>query len=78
LLAIRAKPDPELKVLDRQDLLSEMTWHASQQFEAGDLPAAERAYRNLLKEFPEDRLAMVMIAECTGKQQSHAIDMPCA
>jgi len=30
-----------------------MTWLASQKFEAGDFPAAELAYRDILKEFPK-------------------------
>ena len=45
-----------------------MTWHASQKFETGELPAAECAYRDILKDFPEDTLARFMLAECTGKQ----------
>jgi hypothetical protein len=40
------------------------------------LPAAERAYRDLLKEFPEDSLARFMIAECTGKQRSGLANVP--
>ena len=36
--------------------LSAMTWQASQKFEIGNFPAAERAYRDILKEFPEDSL----------------------
>ena len=47
-----------------------MTWHASQKFEAGNFPAAERAYRDILKEFPEDSLAKFMMAECAGKRRS--------
>jgi class 3 adenylate cyclase len=54
LLALRASDNLELKVLDRQDRLSEMTWQASQAFEAGAFQAAERAYREVLREFPQD------------------------
>jgi hypothetical protein len=56
LLALRTNDDPEVGVRDRDEPLSAMTWQASQKFEAGDLPAAERAYRDILKEFPEDPL----------------------
>jgi class 3 adenylate cyclase len=57
LLAIRAGDDPDLKVRDRDEQLSAMTWQASQKFETGNFPAAERAYRDILNEFPEDSLA---------------------
>ena len=76
LLALRTSDDPELKVRDRDEQLSAMTWQASQKFEAGDFPAAERAYRDILKEFPEDSLARFMIAECAGKQRSDLADVP--
>ena len=68
LLALRTSDDPELGVRDRDEQLSAMTWHASQKFETGELPAAECAYRDILKDFPEDTLARFMLAECTGKQ----------
>ena len=71
LLALRSSDDPELKVRDRDEQLCAMTWQASQKFEAGDFLAAERAYRDIQKEFPEDALAKFMIAECTGKQRSN-------
>ena len=45
LLALRATDDPELRVRDRDEQLSAMTWHASEKFEIGNFPAAERAYR---------------------------------
>ncbi len=70
LLAIRTSDDPELRVRERDEELSAMTWHASQKFEAGNFPAAERAYRDILKEFPEDSLAKFMMAECAGKRRS--------
>lgn len=69
LLALRPSDDPELKVLDRQDLLSEMTEQASQAFEAGEFQAAERCYRNILKEFPQDCLARFMIAESVAQTE---------
>ena len=76
LLALRTSDDPELRVRDRDEQLSAMTWQASQKFEAGDFPAAERAYRDILKEFPEDSLARFMITECTGKQRSDLANVP--
>ena len=76
LLALRTSDDPEVKVRDRDEQLSAMTWQASQKFEAGDLPAAERAYRDILNEFPEDPLARFMLAECAGKQRSDLADVP--
>ena len=67
MLALRASDDPELKVLDRQDRLSEMTWQASQAFEAGAFQAAERAYREVLREFPQNSLAKFMIEESVAQ-----------
>jgi class 3 adenylate cyclase/ABC-type nitrate/sulfonate/bicarbonate transport system substrate-binding protein len=63
LLAIRTSDDPELRARDRDDQLSAMTWHASQQFEAGDLAAAECAYRAILENFPGDPVAKFMLGE---------------
>ncbi len=68
LLALRASDDPQLRVRDRDQQLSVMTWHASQKFEAGDFSAAECAYRDILKSFPQDSLARFMMAECKEKQ----------
>jgi hypothetical protein len=70
LLAIRTGDDPDLKVRDRDEQLSAMTWQASQKFETGNFPAAERAYGDILNEFPEDPLAKFMIAQCAGKRRS--------
>jgi hypothetical protein len=53
--------------------LSEMTWQASQKFEAGEFLAAERVYRDILSEFSQDSLARFMIAECAGKQRSDPV-----
>jgi class 3 adenylate cyclase/ABC-type nitrate/sulfonate/bicarbonate transport system substrate-binding protein len=61
LLALRDSDDPELSARDRDEQLSAMTWHASQKFEAGDFPAAGRAYRDILKSFPGDPLAKAMV-----------------
>jgi len=70
LLALRISDDPELRVRDRNEQLSAMTWQASTRFEAGNFPAAERSYRDILKEFPEDSLARFMVAECAGKRRA--------
>jgi class 3 adenylate cyclase/ABC-type nitrate/sulfonate/bicarbonate transport system substrate-binding protein len=70
LLALRTSDDPDLRVRDRDEELSAMTWQASQKFEIGNFPAAERAYRDILKEFPKDSLAKFMMAECAGKRRS--------
>src|SRR6267378_286361 len=43
LLALRTSDDPDLRVRDRDEELSAMTWQASQKFEIGNFPAAERA-----------------------------------
>ena len=74
LLALRNSDDPDLRIRDRDEQLSVMTWQASQRFEAGDAPAAELAYRDILKEFPEDSLAKSMIAECAAKQKADLAD----
>jgi class 3 adenylate cyclase/ABC-type nitrate/sulfonate/bicarbonate transport system substrate-binding protein len=74
LLALRTRDDPDLRLRDRNEQLSAMTWLASQKFEAGDFSAAELAYREILKEFPEDSLAGSMIAECGAKQKAALAD----
>ena len=73
LLALRASDDPELRIRDRQEQLSAMSWQAFQQIEAGDFAAAERAYQALLDSFPGDRLAEVMLEEC---EKSRATGRP--
>jgi hypothetical protein len=67
LLALRTGGDPEVMARDRDEQLCAMTWQASQEFEAGDLPAAARVYRDILNEFPGDALASFMIAQCAGE-----------
>jgi class 3 adenylate cyclase/ABC-type nitrate/sulfonate/bicarbonate transport system substrate-binding protein len=73
LLALRATDDPELRVRDRDEQLSAMTYHASQQIEAGDFAAAERAYRAILDNFPGDPVAKFMLKEC---KECRAADLP--
>ena len=69
LRALRASDDPELSVRGRDEQLCAMTWQASQQFEAGDVPAAERAYRAILDEFPDDPVARFMLGECKARRK---------
>jgi hypothetical protein len=64
LLALRASDDPELRVRDRDEQLCAMTWKASQMMEAGDIPAAEHAYRTILESLPDDPVAKYMLKEC--------------
>src|ERR1700730_6821707 len=68
LLALRASDDPELSVRDRDEQRCAMTWQASQQFEAGDVAAAERGYRAVLVEFSDDPVARFMLRECEERR----------
>ena len=74
LLAFRASDDPELSVRDRDEQLCAMTWQASQQFEAGDFAAAQRAYRVILDNFPGDTVAKFMLKECEESRTAHLPD----
>jgi hypothetical protein len=74
LLALRTSDDPDLRVRDRDEQLSAMTWLASQKFEAGDFATAECAYRAILEVFTDDSLAKFMIAECMQKQGADLAD----
>jgi class 3 adenylate cyclase len=74
LLALRASDDPELRVRDRDKQLTEMTYFASQKFEAGDFAAARLAYRAILEVFPDDSLARFMIAECMEREGADLAD----
>jgi class 3 adenylate cyclase/ABC-type nitrate/sulfonate/bicarbonate transport system substrate-binding protein len=69
LLALRASDDPELGVRGRDEQLCAMTWQASQQFEAGDFAAAERAYRAILVEFADDPVARFILRECEERRK---------
>jgi len=64
LLALRVSENPELRIRDGDEQLSTMTWNASQLIEAGDLPAARRAYSAILESFPNDPVAELMLREC--------------
>jgi class 3 adenylate cyclase len=74
LLALRGSDDPELKVRDGQEQLSAMTWQTSRLFESSDFSAAERAYRAILENCPDDPVAKVMLKECAESQL--ADDLP--
>jgi hypothetical protein len=41
-----------------------MTWTASRLLEAGDLAAAARAYLAILKTFPDDPVAKLVLKDC--------------
>jgi Adenylate and Guanylate cyclase catalytic domain len=73
LLALRATDDPEIRVRDRDEQLSAITWQTSQQIEAGDFAAAERTYRAILDNFPGDPVAKFMLKEC---EECRAADIP--
>ena len=73
LLALRASDDPELRIRDRHEQLCAMTWHASQHFQAGDFTAAERAYRTILEEFPDDPVARFMLEECKERRKGNPL-----
>jgi class 3 adenylate cyclase/ABC-type nitrate/sulfonate/bicarbonate transport system substrate-binding protein len=70
LLALRANDDPELRVRERDEQLSTMTWHASHLIEAGDHRAAECAYLAILEEFPGDPVAKLMLEECRKRNSA--------
>jgi len=72
LLGFRASDDPELRARDRAEQLSTMTWQASQHFEVGGFAAAERTYRAILDDFPDDPVATFMVREC---EKSRAADL---
>jgi class 3 adenylate cyclase/ABC-type nitrate/sulfonate/bicarbonate transport system substrate-binding protein len=76
LLALRSGDDPDLQVRDRDEELSAMTWKASQQIEAGNVAAAERVYRAILREFPGDPVAGFMLKECEESRATGLHDVP--
>jgi hypothetical protein len=76
LLALRGGDDPDLRVRDRDEELSAMTWKASQQIEAGNVAAAERVYRDILRQFPGDPVAGFMLKECEESRATGLHDVP--
>jgi adenylate cyclase len=65
LLGIAGSDDAELRPGPQDERLCELTRVASARFEAGDLAAAA-GYREILREFPGDRLATAMLAACAS------------
>jgi hypothetical protein len=74
LLGMSKHDDPELEVRPDDRWLSDMTWGASKAFEAGDLNAAGRSYREILEAFPNDPVAKVMLAACSPNVLAEATD----
>jgi adenylate cyclase len=64
LVGLANTDDPELQASPAGRRLSEMTWLASNCFEAGDLERAARLYRDIHREFPNDGVAESMLAAC--------------
>jgi adenylate cyclase len=64
LMGFRNSNDLELEARPAERRLSEMTWAASNAFEAKDIEGAARCYREILKEFPSDGVAKSMLDEC--------------
>jgi len=75
LLGMAKHRDPELKVRPNDMRLNEMTWAASKSFEQGDFDQAERRYREILKEFPNDPVVKAMLAACS-RHIMPPVDLP--
>ena len=74
LLALRASEDPELRIRDRDEQLSAMTWKASNCLEQGEFDAAASVYREILEVFPNDPVAKVMLRCLSPNLQPEAPD----
>jgi adenylate cyclase len=61
LLGVRNSDDPELKLAEDDQKLSDMTWGAARCFERGEFAAAADRYREILQLFPSDPVAMAML-----------------
>ena len=72
LLAFRASDDPELRIRDRDEQLSAMTWKASNCLEQGEIDAAAFVYREILEVFPNDPVAKVMLRDLSPNLQPEA------
>jgi class 3 adenylate cyclase len=62
LLALRVSEDPELRIRERAEHLSAMTWKASNYFEQGKFDEAASGYREILHVFPDDPVAKTMLS----------------
>jgi adenylate cyclase len=69
LVGMASSGDPELETRLHDRRLSEMTWAASNCFEAGDLDGAARCYWKILEEFPNDGVAKSMLGACAPSKQ---------
>ena len=74
LLALRASDDPELRIRDRDEQLSAMTYDASHQYSRLAILRRQSApYRAILDNFPRDPVARFMLKEC---EECRAADLP--
>ena len=62
LLAVRDSEDPELRIRERDEKLSVMTWKASNYFEQRAFDEAAGGYREILQAFPDDPVAKMMLS----------------
>ena len=69
LLALRDSDDPELRMRDRDEQLSAMTWKASNYFERGGFSAAAKVYCEILQTFSNDPVAEVMLRSISPNLQ---------
>ena len=74
LLGMAGSDDPELAVRPQDERLSAMTWRASECLEKGDIEEAVRRYREISREFPNDPVANVMLAECCAGNAAPVIE----
>jgi class 3 adenylate cyclase/ABC-type nitrate/sulfonate/bicarbonate transport system substrate-binding protein len=61
LLALRASEDRELRIRERDQRLSAMTWKASNYLEQGSFDEAASSYREILQAYPDDPVAKMML-----------------
>jgi adenylate cyclase len=68
LMGMADSNDPELEANANDRRLCQMTWAASNCFEAGDVEGAARRYAEIVEEFPGDGVAKSMFAECASSK----------
>ena len=69
LLAFRASDDPELRIRERDEQLSAMTWKASDLLEQGEFDKAANGFRDILTAFPGDPVAKTMLRDLSADLQ---------
>ena len=69
LLAFRASDDPELRIRERDEQLSAMTWKASDYLERGAVGEAVKGFRDILEVFPGDPVATTMLRDLSPDLQ---------